>query len=49
MILVQRESASHWYFPDGTPHHEVARADGKGTRPTNLRDAPEARSLSERH
>jgi hypothetical protein len=39
MILVQRESAAHWYFPDGTPHHEVARADGKGARPTNLRDA----------
>ena len=39
MILVERDSASHWYFPDGTPIHEVERADGKGTRPTNLRDA----------
>lgn len=39
MILVPRESASHWYFPDGSPLHEVERADGKGTRPTNLRDA----------
>ena len=39
MIIVQRESSSHWYFPDGTPLHEVPRADGKGTRSTNLRDA----------
>lgn len=39
MLIVPRESASHWYFPDGTPLHEVARADGKGTRPTSLRDA----------
>lgn len=39
MLIVPRESASHWYFPDGTPLHEVPRADGKGTRPTSLRDA----------
>ena len=39
MVIVPRESASHWYFPDGTPLHEVDRADGKGQRPTNLRDA----------
>ena len=39
MIIVPRESASHWYFPDGTPLHDVARADGKGKRPTSLRDA----------
>ena len=39
MVIVPRESASHWYFPDGTPIHEVPRADGKGTRPTSLRDA----------
>lgn len=39
MVIVPRESASHWYFPDGTPLHHVARADGKGQRPTNLRDA----------
>ena len=39
MLLVPRESASHWYFPDGTPLHEVPRADGKGKRPTTLRDA----------
>jgi hypothetical protein len=39
MLIVPRESASHWYFPDGTPLHEVPRADGKGSRPTSLRDA----------
>ena len=39
MVIVPRESASHWYFPDGTPLHEVPRADGKGSRPTSLRDA----------
>lgn len=39
MVIIPRESASHWYFPDGTPLHEVARADGKGQRPTSLRDA----------
>jgi hypothetical protein len=39
MILVKRESASHWYLPDGSPFHEVERADGKGLRPTTLRDA----------
>ena len=39
MVIVPRESASHWYFPDGTPLHEVPRADGKGRRPTSLRDA----------
>lgn len=39
MILVSPDSGSHWYHPDGTPMHEVERADGKGRRPTNLRDA----------
>ena len=39
MLLVPRESASHWYFRDGTPLHKVPRADGKGERPTSLRDA----------
>jgi hypothetical protein len=39
MIIIPRESASHWYFPDGTPLHEVPRADGNGKRPTTLRDA----------
>lgn len=39
MILVQREAPSHWYLPDGTPYHEVPRADGSGTRPVTLRDA----------
>jgi len=31
--------AGHWYKPDGTPHYEVPRADGKGMRDTTLRDA----------
>jgi len=39
MLIVPRESSSHWYFPDGTPLHQVPRADGKGDRPTSLRDA----------
>ena len=39
MLIVPRESASHWYFPSGVPLHEVPRADGKGQRPTSLRDA----------
>lgn len=39
MLLVRPESGSHWYTPSGAPLHEVERADGKGTRPTTLRDA----------
>jgi len=39
MILVRREVPSHWYLRDGTPYHEVERADGKGTRAVTLRDA----------
>ena len=39
MILVHREPASHWYLKDGTPFHEVERADGNGTRAVTLRDA----------
>lgn len=39
MRLVRPDSGSHWYTPSGAPHHEVERADGKGTRPTTLRDA----------
>ena len=45
MILVHRESASHWYLPDGTPFHEVIRADGNGTRSTTLRDARKVNAL----
>lgn len=39
MILVHRESPSHWYLPSGEPYHEVVRADGNGMRPVTLRDA----------
>lgn len=44
MILVKRESASHWYLQDGTPFHEVERADGKGLRSVTLRDARKVRA-----
>ncbi len=29
----------HWYKEDGTPCYEVERTDGKGMRPTTLKDA----------
>jgi hypothetical protein len=45
MILIQRESASHWYLPDGTPYHEVVRADGNGMRSVTLRDARKVNAL----
>jgi hypothetical protein len=45
MILIQRETASHWYLPDGTPYHEVPRADGNGTRSVTLRDARKVNAL----
>lgn len=34
-----KESNDHWYRADGTACHWVPKADGKGTRPTTLRDA----------
>lgn len=43
MILIRREAASHWYSSTGEPVHTVARADGKGERPTSLRDARKLR------
>ena len=45
MILIQRESPSHWYLPDGTPYHDVPRADGNGTRSATLRDARKVNAL----
>ena len=45
MILVHRESPSHWYLPDGTPYHEVPRADGNGLRSVTLRDARKVNAL----
>ena len=39
MILVRPDSGSHWYRPDGAPMHDMACANGAGTRPTSLRDA----------
>jgi hypothetical protein len=43
--LVPREEGSHWYLVDGTPYHEVPRADGKGMRPVTLRDARKVGAL----
>ncbi len=31
--------SGHWYAPDGTPVHKLPTADGKGERPTTIRDA----------
>lgn len=36
---VREGTAGHWYAKDGTPAYEVAKKDGTGTRPTNIRDA----------
>jgi len=33
----------HWYHTDGRPSHTVEKADGSGTRPTNLADARKLR------
>lgn len=45
MILISRESSSHWYLNDGTPFHEVPRADGNGIRHVTLRDARKVGAL----
>lgn len=36
---VKTPENGHWYFPDGTPCYEVAKADGKGMTTTTLRHA----------
>jgi len=33
------KESGHWYLPDGTPYYTVERKDGKGERPTTIRDA----------
>jgi hypothetical protein len=40
-ILVENKNmgGGHWYKPDGTPLHQVPKADGKGLRDTTLADA----------
>lgn len=40
-ILVENKNmgGGHWYRPDGTPLHQVPKADGKGLRDTTLADA----------
>lgn len=45
MILISRESPSHWYSFAGEPCHTVPRADGKGERVATLRDARRLRLL----
>jgi len=35
----KRTDGSHWYRPDGTAFHFIAKADGSGNRPTTLADA----------
>jgi hypothetical protein len=32
-------NGEHWYYPDGRCCYEIERSDGKGMRPTTLRDA----------
>ncbi len=39
MGTVIDSESTHWYRRDGTPAYEIERADGKGLRPTTLRDA----------
>jgi hypothetical protein len=31
--------SGHWYRPDGTPVHKLPTSDGRGERPTTVRDA----------
>ena len=45
MILIHRESPSHWYLSDGTAYHDVPRADGNGMRSATLRDARKVNAL----
>src|SRR3982750_1919915 len=45
MKLIEREPASHWYLPDGTPFYEVEKKDGSGKRPATLADARKAGAL----
>lgn len=39
MLIPRKEDSAHWYLPDGTPFHDVLRADGKGLRSANVTDA----------
>lgn len=46
-ILVENKNmgGGHWYKPDGTPLHQVPKADGKGMRDTTLADAKKLKLL----
>ena len=39
IITRPKTDSSHWYTLEGKPMHTVPTADGKDTRPTNVRDA----------
>ncbi len=39
ILSKNKVSASHWYRDDGTPVHRLPTSDGRGERPTTLRDA----------
>lgn len=46
-ILVENKNmgGGHWYRTDGTPLHQVPKADGKGLRDTTLADAKKLKLL----
>jgi hypothetical protein len=46
-ILVENKNmgGGHWYKPDGTPLHQVQKADGSGMRDTTLADAKKLKLL----
>jgi hypothetical protein len=37
--IIDRNTRTHWYHPDGTPCHTVPKATGDGDRPTTVADA----------
>ena len=39
VLTKTKTASSHWYRSDGTPVHRLPTADGRGERPTTLRDA----------
>lgn len=41
------DEEAHWYTSDGKPMHQVPRADGKGYRNTDLRDAKKLQASGE--
>lgn len=39
MIIKRPSKGAHWYLRTGEPYYEIAKADGSGLRPCNIRDA----------